>query len=194
MPSAWCDRLLDSHSLAVLSAAGVALVAFPGADLVKIAQAEPPPIVVPAPSKGPAARLTGRPVSTRAEEPSVPAESDAASEPQRAPVEPARERATDREFEGCLATYSEGACRRGWDAAIERYARVKSPGGYRVAGRASLAPLAFDDDPRWMRRIESLAADGVALKRIRTGGGNEWVFGISREGVLGVSFEERSVN
>jgi hypothetical protein len=193
MPATWCDRLLDSGSLAVLSAAGVALVAFPGADLVKIARAAPPPIVAPVLSKGPEARLTGRPAATATDQPSDPAKSEAASEPQRVPAKPTRGRATERDFEGCLATHSETACRRSFDAAIERYARVKTQGGLRIASRASLAPLAFEDDPQWMRRIESLAADGVALKRGRTGGGHEWVFGISREGVLGVSFEERRI-
>jgi hypothetical protein len=194
MPNAWCDRLLDSHSLAILSAAGVALVAFPGADLVKSARAEPPPIVAPALSKGPEARLTGRPASDPAAEPG-PAKSEAASEPQRAPAKPARDRprATERHFEGCLATYSETACRRELDAATERYARVKAQGAQRILSRAALAPFVFDDHPQWMRRIESLAADGVALKRVRTGAGHEWVFGITREGVLGVSFEERRV-
>jgi hypothetical protein len=192
MPSAWSDRLLDNRSLAVLSAVGVALVAFPGADLVKNAQAEPPPVVVPTvDSKGPEARHTGKPASSRAEEPSGSATKGTASEPQRAPAKPARDPGKNREFEGCLAIYSERACRREFDAAVERYARGRSRHANTIATRAPLAPLAFEDEPQWVRRLESLAADGVALKRVRTGGGHEWVFGITREGVLGFSFEER---
>ena len=84
MPDAWCDRLLDSHSLAVLAAAGVALVAFPGADLVRNAQAEPPPLLAPVDSKGPEARLTGKPASSSQEAESGSATNDTVSEPTRA--------------------------------------------------------------------------------------------------------------
>jgi hypothetical protein len=191
MQSAWCDRLLDSHSLAILSAVGVALVAFGGAELVKITQAEPPTVVAPVVPKGPEARLTRKPVSTAPESPSSSAPKETASEPKRVPAKPARGPATDRGFEGCLTTHPERACRRAFDVAVERYAQANPRGSDRSVTRASLEPLAFDHDPRWMRRLESLAADGVALKRVRTGGGHEWVFGITREGVLGFSFEER---
>lgn len=191
MPGAWCDRLLDSHSLAVLAAAGVALVAFPGADLVRSAQAEPPPLVEPAVRKGPAARLTGRPLSTGQTTESGSSANDTASEPKPVPSRPARDPGQSREFDGCLETYAARSCQPALDAAIERYARAKVGGGEVIATRAVLAPLAFDEDPLWVRRLESLGEKGVALKRVRTGGGHEWVFGISREGVVGFSFEER---
>jgi hypothetical protein len=192
MPDTWCDRLLDSHSLAFLAAAGVALMAFPGADLVRLARAEPPPLAAPFDSKGPETRLTGKPasISQKEDSGSTPPTSETASEPKPAPARPARDRDGSREFEGCLETYPEKACRRAFDAVVERYAREKAHGADVVA-RASLQPLAFDEQPLWVRRLESLAEDGVALKRVRTGGGHEWVFGITREGVVGFSFEER---
>jgi hypothetical protein len=189
MPDTWCDRLLDSHSLAFLAAAGVALMAFPGADLVRLARAEPPPAMAPVASKGPEARLTGKPASTSQKAESGSTTNETASEPKRAPAKPARDRDENREFEGCLETYPEKACRRAFDAVVERYAHEKA-GSREGVTRASFAPLAFAENPRWVRRLESLAEDGVALKRVRTGGGHEWVFGITREGVVGFSFEE----
>jgi hypothetical protein len=190
MPRIWRDRLLHSHTLAVLSAAGVALVAFPGAELITIAQAEPPPVVSgPASRKGPHGRLSGTSVATQIAAGSDAAASEAAAEPVSEPVKPSRAPARSREFDGCLATHSQSACSRTLDAALERHARVRM--GDIAVARASLAPLPFDHDPRWVQRLESLAADGLAFKRVRTGGGNEWVFGITRDGVLGFSFEER---
>jgi hypothetical protein len=194
MPKVWSDRLLESHSLAVLAAFAVALVAFPGAHLTKRTQpaiAPPAPILAPVSSKGPESRLTGASVPADA---SAPAESRA-SEPapkSTTPVSrPERVPADSRAFDGCLETYPESACRRAFDSAIERHARTNAPAGDVAISHASLTPLAFDHDPRWVRRLEALAEDGIAFKRVRTGPAHEWIFGITRDGVLGFSFEER---
>lgn len=186
----WRELLFESHSLAVLSAAGVALLAFPGADLAKSAQPQLARVVAPAPTpraedpalrKGPETRLTGS-GADRDVKPTAAATITQA---------PAR---AQRAFAGCLYAHEQTACRRAFEAAIERQGGfVLAPTGERMGTRkiAMMSPLLFDETPQWRRRIEALSQDGIEFKRLRRGTDHEVVIGITREGVLGFSLEER---
>lgn len=173
----WREIMFQSHSLAVLSAAGVALLAFPGADLARSAQPRLARVVAPAPTpraedpalrKGPETRLTGS-GADRADRDVKPA---AAATITRAPPR----------------------AQRAFEAAIERQGGlVLAPTSERMGTRkiAMMSPLLFDETPQWRRRIEALSQDGIAFKRLRRGTDHEVVIGITREGVLGFSLEER---
>jgi hypothetical protein len=197
----WRQLLLESHMIAVISATGVGLLAFPGADLAKSAQpalvrmvmaAEPVTEPVAQPSKGPVARLTGAP-EARAEAP----------RPVSAPVlretAPARERANapapkERAFEGCLQAHEHAACRRAFEAVIERQGGFAlAPSGYRLGAQplADEPRLDFEEGPQWLRTLESVSEDGIRFKRVRRGTDHELSFGISPDGVLGFTLEER---
>jgi hypothetical protein len=45
-----------------------------------------------------------------------------------------------------------------------------------------------------VRRVEALAEDGIAFKRLRHGPDRELVIGINTDGVLGFSLNEKSRN
>ncbi|HKZ73759.1 MAG TPA: hypothetical protein VJ011_06835 [Steroidobacteraceae bacterium] len=47
---------------------------------------------------------------------------------------------------------------------------------------------------RWIRRIKTLAEDGIAFKRMKRGPDGELVFGINADGVLGFSLAETHGN
>lgn len=198
----WRQLLLESHMIAVISATGVGLLAFPGADLAKSAQptlvrmvtaSEPVSEPVPQPSKGPVARLTGAP-ETSAEEPQPTAE------PVAREAAPAREERAnapapkERAFEGCLHAHEHAACRRAFEAVIERQGGFAlAPSGYRLGTQPleAEARLDFEDGPQWRRTLESVSEDGITFKRLRRGADHELSFGISRDGVLGFTLEER---
>lgn len=186
---AWRELLFQSHSLAVLSAAGVALLAFPGADLAKSAQPRlarvvapaPTPRADPAPSKGPETRLTGSGADRDAKPTAAATITQAPARAQRA-------------FAGCLYAHEQTACRRAFEAVIEREGGfVLAPAGQRMGTRKIAMPptLLFDETPQWRRRIEALSQDGIAFKRLRRGTDHELVIGITRDGVLGLSLEEK---
>ncbi|MGH8285140.1 MAG: hypothetical protein ACRETT_05175 [Steroidobacteraceae bacterium] len=189
----WRELLYHSHSLAVLSAAGVALLAFPGADLAKSAQPQLARVVAPAPTpraedpalrKGPETRLTGS-GADRADRDLKPT---AAATITQAPAR------AQRAFAGCLYAHEQAACRRAFEAAIERQGGfVLAPTGERMGTRkiAMLPTLLFDETPQWRRRIEAWSEDGIAFKRLRRGKDHELVIGITRDGVLGFSLEEK---
>jgi hypothetical protein len=196
----WRQLLLESHAIAVLSATGIALLAFPGADLAKSAQphlarmiAPTPPAqqVDPAPSKGPDARLTGSPIKDAEQKtPVAPVAETPAPRAKDASPAPAR-----RAFEGCLHAHEQAACRRAFEAAIERQGGFTlAPPGDRL-GSQRLSPMptiAFDETPQWRRRIEAVSQEGIAFKRVRRGSDHELLIGINRDGVLGFSLEETS--
>jgi hypothetical protein len=194
MSAAWCERLLETHSLAVLSAAGVALLAFPGTDYARSATSTEGPIPADvAPSKGPEVRLTAFRTSSAPEaRPVVVEEPSATPEPVKAEERepPMQPQVRERAFDGCLQTHASAACRRAFEALVarERPADMRAT----VVASESFAPLAFEDrNPRWIRRIETLAEEGIAFKRLKQGPDRELVFGITPDGLLGFSLNER---
>jgi hypothetical protein len=199
----WRQLLLESHSIAVLSAVGVALLAFPGLDLAKnvqprlalVAVTTPAQPAAPVLAKGPEARLTGASPEAKSERvPAVPEPSAEDSAEQAAPVKAVAPPRARRAFEGCLNVQERSACRRALEATIERQGGFTMvPAGDRLgAQRPMLAAFTFDNEPQWVRRIEAISEEGIAFKRMRRGNDHELLIGISRDGVLGFSIEERS--
>lgn len=188
--------------IAVISATGVGLLAFPGADLAKSAQptlvrmvtpAEPASEPVTQTSKGPVARLTGEP-EARVEE-ARPTAEPVAGETAPARVERANAPAPkQRAFEGCLHAHEHAACRRAFEGVIERQGGFAlAPSGYRLGAQPleAEARLDFEDGPQWRRTLESVSEDGITFKRVRRGSDHELSFGISPDGVLGFTLQER---
>jgi hypothetical protein len=199
----WRQLLLESQSIAVLSAAGVALLAFPGLDLAKNVHPRLTGVAVTAPAqasepvlpKGPEARLTGASPEAKPEPVLVvpPSRAEDSAE-EAAAVEPVAPPRARRAFEGCLNVQERSACRRALEATIERQGGFTMvPAGDRLgAQRPMLTAFTFDNEPQWLRRIEAISEEGIAFKRMRRGNDHELLIGITREGVLGFSIEERS--
>jgi hypothetical protein len=194
----WRQLLLESRAIAVISATAIALLAFPGTELAKSAQPHLARVVTPAPeqpvpsvaAKGPEGRLTGNSEGS-AVEPVAPKQSTPAPAPATEVAAPPR---AQRSFDGCLHAHEQSVCRRAFEAAIERQGGfTMMPAGDKLGSqRMALMPaLTFDEAPHWRRRIESLSEQGIAFKRLRRGNDHELLIGITPEGVLGFSLEER---
>lgn len=215
----WRELLLDSHSIAIASAAGVALLAFPGAEFAESAQpalgffaAKTPTaqsdFVLP---KGPGVRHSGASLAIDDEPiaPAVPEQIEADPAPAMHPVShrPTAERAKSaaptvrlqRVFEPCFHAQDKLACRRAFEAAVERHGGFQRVAGGRPLGTQpvsalpeSMPALHFEEAPAWQRRLEHVAEHGILFKRMKRGPDHELLIGLTRHGVLGFSLEERS--
>src|SRR5262245_15378918 len=74
---------------------------------------------------------------------------------------------------------------------VTHWARAATPAQKQVGVPETTVRLAFDNTPRWRRRLETLGREGLPFARLKYGQDGEMFIGITRKGMLGVNVRTR---
>lgn len=96
----------------------------------------------------------------------------------------------------CLSPGSNPECEAAFHAALASTLEpadvvVTASGSADIGGAHAVQPLHFQKRAPWVRRLETIGKEGIPFVRIPRGTDREFVVGINRKGVLGVSLRER---